>query len=145
MSHVADVEMCVTDLDACEAACARLGFKLVRGQTSYNWFGEWLNDWTSERAAGLRGRKPEDFGKCEHAIVIEGADDHAYQIGLVPRLDGQPGWDAIYDAWGSGHELERLGGVGLSTLSEEIGAEVALRQLMSAGFICQRQDVKAGA
>ncbi len=39
MSHVAAVDCTVTNLDELEAAAARLGFVLMRGQTQFAWYG----------------------------------------------------------------------------------------------------------
>lgn len=139
MSHVADVDLKITDLDACEAACDALGLELVRGAKSYKWYGQWVNDYNdSERAAAMKGHDPRLFGQCVHKIRVKGAHSDTYEVGLVPRLDGGPGFDAVYDNWQGGYGLERVAGDGLAKLKQEYGAQVATRHLMSMGYQISR-------
>ncbi|SLM30863.1 conserved hypothetical protein [Desulfamplus magnetovallimortis] len=65
MSHIAKIELEVTDIESLSKACQRMGLTLVQGKTSYKWY----------------------YGdnKCDHAIIIPGAD---YEIGLVLK-DGK--------------------------------------------------------
>lgn len=135
MSHVAEVTLQVTDLDALSMACDTLGMELVRGQTTYRWFGRWLNDWSdSERAASLRGRDPKTFGHCEHAIRIKG-NSSAYEIGVCPRLDGKPGYDLVYDAYGAGGgALHRVAGQDLRGLKDHYAAALSKRKMTKMGY-----------
>lgn len=97
MSHVVVIKTKLNDLAAIKAACVRLGWKFHEGKTSYEWFGEWVNDYHGEDAAYQNGIKPEDYGKCDHAISIPGAK---YEIGLVKQADGT--YQPIWDNWPSG-------------------------------------------
>lgn len=99
MSHVVGVDYVVDDLDALEKACRDVGCELRYGQRSYNWYGKWVNDYDADDAAYNKiGIKPEDYGKCEHAISVTG-NKEAYEVGLVKNPNG-PGWKLIYDFYG---------------------------------------------
>ena len=64
MSHLAKIELEVTDLESLSIACRQIGLNLVRGKTSFKWFN--------------------GDGECSHAIVVPGA---RYEIGLVLNED----------------------------------------------------------
>jgi len=64
MSHLAKIELEVTDLDSLSKACRQIGLNLVRGKTTFKWFN--------------------GDGECQHAIEIPGA---RYEIGLVYKED----------------------------------------------------------
>lgn len=139
MSHVAAVDLKIQDLDALEAVCGRMGLELVRGKTTYKWFGRFLNDWTSaegqERAAALNGFDPATFGHSLHVVRRKDRNGGAYEIGIVARRDGKPGFEAVYDAWGSGGKLvEQIAGKNLVTLKKELSTEVSLRHLQRQGY-----------
>ena len=84
MSHIAEVNLLVQDLNALHRACQRLGLELVRGQQTYCWYGRSVGDY-----ALPVGFAKEDLGTCEHAIRIPG-NDRAYEIGIVTRRDLSP-------------------------------------------------------
>jgi hypothetical protein len=143
MSHVADVSIRITDLDALNAACERLCLVLRKDQKTHAWFGKFLNDWSNQsRAAIFHGYDPKTFGHCEHAIRAAEHDHGDYEIGLVKPLDGSPGWDAVYDTYGRGARLEYLAGTGLTKLKQEYAAEVATRQLRRQGYRIIRSNNK---
>lgn len=140
MSHVATVETKIIDLDAFKVAVEKCGGELMLDQTTYAWWGY--------RAGGgdYRGRDPKDDGKCLHAVKVAGTQPRngslgPWEIGLLARRDGKPGFELEYDYYGgAGRALETKFGKGLATLSEEYGAEVAMRQLARAGFRTTRTD-----
>jgi len=149
MSHVAEVGLTITDLDALEAAASRIGLELRRGQRTHAWWGSFLNDWSDNtRAAALKGRDPKTFGHCDHAIGVAGATPRNgsggnWEIGLVARKDGQ-GFDAIYDSYGNAGGLTAKAGADLRTLKEEYGIEVAMRRLKHKRFNVKREVNAAG-
>jgi len=102
MSHMAAIELHVTDIDDLETACQALGLRLDRGRSTWRWFGSWVNDYHAADAAYLAaGIDPKEYGKCaDHVITIPG-DNTCYEIGVVRRRDGKPGWVLLYDFWGS--------------------------------------------
>lgn len=135
MSHVADIELSITDLDALEAAADAAGYELVRGAKTYTWFGRFLNDWSDgSRAAALRGIPSELFGTCEHKLRRKGAAAGEYEIGLT-AVPGRPGLTPIYDSYGNGKKLEAaFGGPGLPKLKQTYAAQVSAKQLRRQGY-----------
>jgi|TARA_R110000824_G_scaffold132891_2_gene295483 hypothetical protein len=143
MSHVTTGEMCITNLDYAEIAAKRLGGKLIRDQKTFEWYGEWLNDWSGARAAVSRGIDPATFGQCDHAIVMSDAVKGDYEIGLVKRADGK-GFDAVYDLWGRGEKLEKEFGVGLCDLKTEIGVVTSMKTYGRMGYQVKETKNKQG-
>lgn len=130
MSHVADCDIHIKDLDALEQALKHIpGAHLMRGQKTHMWFGRFMNDWNSQNAAANR-RDPETFGKCDHAIRLDGAE---YEIGLCQEADGT--FTPVYDSWGDGQKLvKKFGGLQLPKLKDEYAAAVATRVMARKGF-----------
>lgn len=149
MSHVAKVDIMVPGaeaLDALEAILPQFGLELRRNKKTWNWYGQFLNDWNNrDRAAIFDGWDPTQFGHGDHAIGIKG-DPSGYEIGLVPRRDGGVGWEMLYDSFGSGQALERAAGAGLAKLKDELAASIASRHLIRKGYRVHRTvDAKTGA
>lgn len=76
----------------------------MEGQTTYKWYGKWVNDYHSPDAAYNNGIKPEDYGKCVHAIRLPGC---AYEIGVY-RHPQTGNLRLIYDFFGQGKKIEAL-------------------------------------
>jgi len=135
MSHVADVQLQVLDLEALKAEVKAAGCEWLEGQTTHRWYGRFLNDWNSDLAAVNR-RDPETFGKCLHAIRIPGVN---YEIGVVQHSSGK-GYDLVYDNFGSSgsHDGQRIeqkfGGAGLPALKQGYARQVAKRELARKGY-----------
>lgn len=138
MSHVAGVEVIVRDLDALKAAAERLGFEFMEGQTTHRWYGRFLNDWRSSRAAANKGFDPKKFGTCDHALRLK-SNPGGYEVGVTARPDGD-GYNLVYDSFGPGHQLEAAAGEDLVRLRNEVAAEVATRSLSRRGFMVRRTD-----
>ena len=64
MSHLAKIELEVTDLESLSKACQQIGLNLVIGKKTFRWFN--------------------GDGECSHAFVVPGA---RYEIGLVLNED----------------------------------------------------------
>jgi len=64
MSHLAKIELEVTDLESLSKACQQIGLNLVIGKKTFRWFN--------------------GDGECSHVIVVPGA---RYEIGLVLNED----------------------------------------------------------
>lgn len=144
MSHVASVKAYVTDLDALAKCCEDLGLELVLGATEYKWYGRWVNDFRGAQAAVDNGHDPKNFGKCLHKIRRK--DGQGYEIGLVSRLDGEPGFEMIYDNWGAGGQaIEALAGERLTVLKKALSVEVTTRIMRRQGYrVVQSIDAKTG-
>lgn len=145
MSHVASVKCYVTDLDVLDAVASRMGLELVRNATSYKWFGNWVGDFRGDTAAVSNGHDPSTFGKSLHKLRRKDHREGDYEIGLVARLDGQAGYELLYDNWGSGgRRIEERAGRGLKTLKDELTAEVTTRQLARKGYRVSRSVNASG-
>ena len=128
MSHVASIDLDVKDLDALAFACKRLGLEFRQGQKSYRWYGEIVGDFPLPA-----GFVAEDLGKCEHAISVPGNAD-AYEVGVVRRRDGRPGYALMWDFYGGGFGLQEFVGRNCSKLKQSYAAEVTIRQARKMGF-----------
>jgi hypothetical protein len=145
MSHMAAIDLEVTDLAALKAAAEYLGLTFMEGQTTWRWFGRWMRDYNDQDAAFVQGIKPEEYGKCaDHVLTIAG-NKSAYEVGVVRRRDGKPGWILLYDFWGPGQALVNLlQGVDKDGKYDRVGklkqAYVACKsrpQLEAKGFDCR--------
>lgn len=112
-SHVAKLDLNVTDLDQLEAAVKRLGLVLKRGQKTYRWWGYSVGDYKLPE-----GYTKDMLGKCDHAISVPG-DSRAYEIGVIARKDGS-GYDLLWDFYAGGYGMaEKVGGNNCEKLVEE--------------------------
>jgi|CXWL01.1.fsa_nt_gi hypothetical protein len=136
MSHVVTMKTEVTDLSALSEACATLDLELVQGQTTYHWFGDVSvnrSNW-EERSRGElpTGFTVEDLGKGDHAIRRRGAEPgRGYEIGLVARRDGRPGWLLMCDA-DVVHSLPTAG-IRANRLLAEYTGRVATKKAVALG------------
>lgn len=113
MSHVVSSAVIVTDLVALKAAVSKIkGLHWQENQHTYNWYGKWVGDYNQADAAFKLGIKPEDYGKCEHAIKVDGSD---YEIGVMKRTDGT-GYAITWDFWGTGRRINEVIGDGAEKL-----------------------------
>lgn len=134
MSHVATISISVTNLDDLAEAAKRLGGELCRGQTSFKWWGKWENDYDAADAAYRNGIKPEDYGKCEHAIRFpHNQTELGYEIGVVRRTDGKPGYSLVWDFIDSGLS-RRVGGQDAGLLKQAYALSAARRTAMAQGY-----------
>jgi hypothetical protein len=78
MSHLARIELEVTDLESLCKACSYIGLTLVKGKTTFKWYN--------------------GDGACDHAIEVPGA---GYEIGLVFK-EGK--YELQTDFWDKGIE-----------------------------------------
>jgi len=136
MSHVTTIDLFITDLDALSKACERLGLELVIGQKTFKWFGEFVGDY--KKADGI---DVKDYGKCEHAIRVKG-NTKAYEIGLVKRNDGKPGYRLAWDFFAGGfglcekvtYDKKAAHSPNADKLKDWYAAEVAQKQMRRQGF-----------
>lgn len=140
MSHVAAVALEIKDLDALEEACKAIGLELVRGQKTYRWYGKWVKDYHGDDAAYKHGIKPEDYGKCAHAVRVKGKPN-AYEIGLVEVRPGvfQPVWDF----WSGGRGLQAVIGENGGIFKREYALHVGAKDARRKGFQVVREVNKA--
>lgn len=103
MSHVcaSATEIPDAQLDTLIEAAKQFGLVFHKDQTSYKWFGKWMNDYSADDAAYKNGIKPEDYGKCVHAFSLPGC---SYEIGVY-RHPETGNLRLIYDYFGPGSQL----------------------------------------
>lgn len=139
MSHIAQVDVQILDLDALSAACQRLGLELVRGQQTYRWYGKSVGDFPLPT-----GFTAAELGTCEHAIRMTASSVEsrhpldtagpAYEIGVCRRRDGKPGHALLWDFFDGGYGLEKHVGKDCNKLRQMYSLEVARRTAIKNGF-----------
>jgi len=134
MSHVAKCELEVKDIDALKRACEKLGLEFCEAQKTWAWYGRWVNDYHAADAAYHHGIKPEQYGKCEHAIRVP---DCEYEISLV--RDDRGRLVPIYDFYGPGQRIRKLLGSGCERLRQQYGAEVTKKTMRRRGWRVSEQ------
>jgi hypothetical protein len=150
MSHLSASTAALEDLDCIEIALSRIDsrLKLRRGQKTFKWFGRFMDDYGAADAAYRQGINTDDYGKCEHAITMDGCD---YEIGLMPIPAGRTrkvqhpatgevvempvqGWLAVYDHWGPGRKLMQvMDGKQAERLNDEYMAALHEKKAKAAG------------
>lgn len=127
MSHITEIETEVHDLDSLAQACTTLGLELVRGQTTYKWYGRSVGDTPLPK-----GFTEQDLGKCEHAIRIPG-DNRAYEIGVARARNGE-GYTLLWDSWRGGFGMEAKVGDNAQNLTQQYLNQVAVNHYQLEGF-----------
>lgn len=117
-----DMDLVIKDLDSLKAACKRLGWEFMQGQTEYRWFGEFVGDRPLPADTTV-----EELGHCDHAIGVPGAK---YEIGVVKK-SGR--WLLRWDFWRSGG-LQKIMGANGGVLKQAYGLEHSRRTLTKQGY-----------
>lgn len=149
MSHVATIEVEIRDLQALKSACAELGVEFVENQKTYQCWGtgksvEQLASYErmSGKALMPMGWTLEEMGRCEHAIRAKGPHGQ-YEIGVVQRRDGRPGYQLFCDLNSSAAEWARQAcGEDFSKLRQTYAVEVAVRAAKRAGFRVVKKTIR---
>ena len=128
MSHVCEIQVEIKDLDALAAAAEKLGLELRRGQRTYRWWGKSVGDYPLPA-----GFTADELGKCEHALSVRN-NPNAYEVGVVKRKDGKPGYVLLWDFYAGGQGLEDAVGKDASKLRQRYAAEVAIKNARRQGF-----------
>lgn len=144
MSHVTNLKLRVKDLEALETGGRECDLEFRENQRTHRWYGHFVGDTTPPK-----GMKPEDYGKCLHALVLKNAGPSDYEIGVVKALDGGEGYDLVCDTWRQARLLEAVGGPNLNKLRREYAAAAALKKanatLQRKGFVAHRENLAGGA
>jgi len=128
MSHIATVDLHITDLAALKAACEALGLEFREGKTNFRWYGTVVGDYPLPT-----GFTAAEMGQCDHAIGMKD-NTHAYELGVVSRRDGKPGFAILYDFWRGGFGLEDAVGKAAGKLKQQYAAQVAAAQARRQGY-----------
>lgn len=138
MSHIAKINLEVRDLEALKLACEQIGCELVMNQKTYRWYGRIVG---GERVMP-EGYSLDEVGKCEHAIRAKGNPD-AYEIGLVSRRDGKPGYALVWDNYRGGMGLADYVGQETGKLKQHYAAQVAMKTARQLGHRVVGTTMKA--
>jgi hypothetical protein len=106
MSHIAKIELEVTDLECLSKACDHLGLDLMREQTTFKWF--------------------KGDCQCQHAIKVP---DAIYEIGLVKN---QNHYELQTDFFDNG--IEAAIGPNGGRLKQRYAVEKTLTAAKTRGF-----------
>jgi hypothetical protein len=141
MSHVISIEMeNILDLDALEACAPEFGMELVRDAKSHRWWGHSVGDYPVPA-----GFKANELGHCEHKLRLKD-NPNAYEIGLYDSHNGKPGFQLVYDFYGSqGQPLKKAVGAKGEHLKAAYAKHVAINHWQKRGYRVsteQKQDGK---
>ena len=139
MSHVAIITAEITSLDDLKTAAERIGCEFVEGQKTYRWYGRHVGDYPLPA-----GFKKEDMGKCEHAIRVKGAGSQTYEVGVVKRRDGKPGYTLLWDFYAGGYGLQAKVGEGAEELVKSYAASAAMRAARKLGYKVAEKRLATG-
>lgn len=128
MSHVVKMDLRIESLDALADACKTLGLELVLGQKTYKWFGRFVGD-----SPMPEGFTREELGKCLHAIRIPGHKE-AYEIGVVNRKDGVPGFTLLWDFWAGGYGMQAAVGKNGGLMKQAYFIARAKKEALRKGY-----------
>ena len=128
MSHITTIELDIKDLDALKVAAEKLGLEFRRGQSTYRWYGRKIG--SDPLPVGF---KESDLGKCEHALSVKG-NPGAYEIGIVKRRDGRPGYSLLVDWWDGAKGLTAKVGDNANMLRQGYATEITKRYWRKKGY-----------
>jgi hypothetical protein len=140
MSKVVAIQFLIQDLHALSRACARLGLEFIRDQHQYRWYGN-----RGQNEAVPEGFTREELGTCEHVIRVPN-NAQAYEIGVVTRRDGLPGYMLLWDSYNGGFGLTNYVGEGAQKLLQAYSLEVTLDQFAQVNHhLIDQQTAENGA
>jgi hypothetical protein len=137
MSHVVSAQVICTDLDCLRAAVAKFPkLRWMEGKKTYNWYGSWVNDYSRDDAAYKNGIDTSDYGKCEHAIKMDGVE---YEIGVMKRKDGA-GYSLVWDFFSDGARISEYVGKGAENLMTEYSREFVNQFAAAEGYMMNTSE-----
>lgn len=146
MSHVATIDIEVTNLELLAEACRRIGLELKIDAKTYRWYGRHVGDYPLPE-----GFTAEDLGQCDHCIALV-ADTkqqlqrrNTYEIGVCRRRDGRPGYTLLWDFWEQGHGLTEIVGEQAGKLKQAYAITVAKHEALKKGFRVHEQQRADGS
>lgn len=128
MSHVATIDVKITDLTALKEACRVQGWEFREGQKTYKWYGQVVG-------AVPPGMNRADMGKCTHAIRVPGAD---YEVGIRANADGT--FALAWDYWSYGGLSKMLGGDTAPLLVQTYATEKLKIEARRLGHAVESQE-----
>jgi len=141
MSHVVCSQIIINDLDALKKAVAMFPeLKWNENEKTFNWYGEWFNDYSARDAAYRNGIDVDQYGKCDVCIQMKGVN---YEIGVVRRKDGE-GWSLVWDNVGDGYRLTELLGKHAEKLTVAYAEEYIRSFSERNGFLMDQTEDSEG-
>jgi len=119
MSHISTIELEVKDLGILGEACKRLGFSLIRGKTTFKWYGN------------------EKEARCDHVINVPGAD---YEIGVIAKAGGR--YELACDYFD--RALTKIIGQNAGRLKQAYAAQKAVVEARRKGYTAREQKTSTG-
>jgi hypothetical protein len=157
LSHVVCVECEFRDLDALKAACKRLNLEFKEGQTSYTWYGAWVDDSPvpehlfdpdeAQRVKAMTESQRKAYmnaflGHCQHAIACPGT---RYEVGVVQKNDERgTRYHLVWD-WIDQALFERLGTEKGHHFAQAYEIEAIKRQAHLQGYTAAEQQLENGS
>ena len=134
MSHIASIDIIITDLKALQAAARELGAVWIEGKKTYTWYGESVGDYPLPA-----GMTVDQLGKCDHVISLPGV---RYEIGVVKLPTGN--YTLAFDFYGrhGKHDGEKLlahFGTGLTRIKQLYGVHKATIAAKLRGYSTLRK------
>lgn len=115
------------------AAAQQCGLEFRENQTTYRWYGTWVNDYGKQDAAYREGLDPKTYGQCEHAFSVAGKPE-AYELGVVADPKDPNYYRLVWDFWGSsGQQLQACVGSNCTKLLQKYNEQVVSRVRAEAG------------
>lgn len=143
MSHVVGAsDYPIMDLEALATAAEACGLEFRAGQTSYKWYGKFMNDYHGQDAAYKNGVKPETYGKCLHALRVRD-NPAAYEVGVIQNPVG-PGYSLIWDNYAQGRGLMPKIGDDGNKLRQAYGVAVLSKAAVENGYRVTGTTTAAG-
>lgn len=137
MSHVVSSKVVITDIECLKKVLKKFPkLKFHEGRKTYEWFGSWMDDYDAADAAYKNGIDPDDYGKCEHAISMEGSD---YEIGVTKRKDGE-GFSLVWDFFDSGKKISDYIGDSAEKLMTEYSTEYCRQFAEASGMMVNQSS-----
>lgn len=136
MSHIAEVKVEVKDLQCLADAADQIGLKLIQNKHTYKWYG----------SGGGGSNLPEgftqsDLGKSDHVLSVVG-NSEAWEIGVVARRDGKPGYHLLWDNFMGAKGLVDVVGKNAEKLTSAYAIEASIKALQMNGFRVNRNQIK---
>jgi hypothetical protein len=141
MSHVVCSKIVISDLELLKKAVAALGgLTWNESKKNFNWYGEWVNDYSAKDAAYKNGIDVDQYGTCDVCLQMPGVN---YEIGIVKRRDGT-GWSLVWDNVSDGATLTRhIGRNGEKLMAEY--AKAYIRDFAERnGFVMETSEDSEG-
>lgn len=138
MSHVIDMNLPINDLQLLFEAATELGLE-VRDKRTFKWYGTHVGGYPLPT-----GFKKEDMGRCQYALGVKGKPD-AYEVGVVKRRDGKPGYTMLWDFWGGGYGLQDAIGEDGNRLKQRYSVKVAIKEARRNGYRVTTEEMEDGS